>query len=82
MHVVDQVIQRFPDNVVVVRRLFLSDAHFRAVCEDYALCIASLRRFEARPDAGLRPEVDDFRRIRVELELELRNHLIVAEKHK
>ncbi|MHA3979831.1 hypothetical protein ACW9UR_19315 [Halovulum sp. GXIMD14794] len=71
MRVVDQVSERFPDRALLIRRLYLRDEGFRAVCEDLALTLSSLRRFEARPDAHLRPEVDDYRTVLCELEAEL-----------
>lgn len=79
MHVIDQVLARFPEKVATVRRLYLRDERFRSVCEDYVLCVDSLRRFEDRYDASTRPEVTDFRQIQRELEHELRSYLTTAE---
>ena len=79
MHVVDHVIELFPASAAIVRRLYLSNEHFRATCQDLALSISSLRRFEARNDAHLRPEVEDYRKLLGELELELRRYLDAAE---
>jgi hypothetical protein len=75
MHVVDQIVERFPDKASTVRRLYLRDEEFRSVCNDYVLCVASLQGFEARPDARRRPEVEDYRRLRSELEGELGSYL-------
>ncbi|MBK0400120.1 hypothetical protein H0I76_13050 [Limibaculum sp. M0105] len=58
-----------------MRQLYLKDERFREACEDYAASIASLRRFEARDDAELRPEVQDYRRLLRELEDELHKYL-------
>ena len=79
MHVVDHAIERFPASASVVRRLYLSDKSFREACGDLALSIASLRSFEARPDAHLRPEVEDYRQLLRELEAELRLYIDAAE---
>jgi hypothetical protein len=79
MRAVDHVSERFPDRIGSVRRLYLRDERFRAICEDLALSISSLRRFEKRPDAHMRPEVDDYRTVLRELEIELRDYLIAAE---
>jgi hypothetical protein len=79
MHALDHVFERFPESVPIIRRLYLKDEHFRAVCEDLALSILSLRSFEARADAHLRPEVEDYRRLICELEIELRQCLRAAE---
>lgn len=79
MRTVDHVVERFPDRVATVRRLYLKDERFRAACEDFALSVASLRRFEARPDSELRPEIDDYRRLLQELGDELAAYLAAAE---
>ncbi|MCA1300560.1 hypothetical protein [Stappia indica] len=75
MHAIDHVVARFPKQASIVRRLYLSDEHFRAVCEDYLLCINSLTKFEARPDANSRPEVAEYRQLRQELELEMATYV-------
>lgn len=75
MHAIDHVVAHFPDQASVVRRLYLSDEHFRAVCEDYLLCINSLTKFETRPDARSRPEIEDYRQLLQELELEMATYL-------
>ena len=75
MRAVDHVIEHFPESAAVVRRLYLRDERFRSVCEDFALSIHSLRRFEARVDADRRPEVEDYRKLLRELEQELRSYL-------
>jgi hypothetical protein len=79
MHAVDHAIERFPASAAIVRRLYLSNEHFRSICQDLALSISELRRFEARNDAHLRPEVEDYRKLLGELELELREYLEAAE---
>jgi hypothetical protein len=79
MRAVDQVVERFPEQMEMVRRLYLSDEQFRSICEDFSLSVDSLRRFERRPDAHLRPEVDDYRTLLRELEDEIRSYLAAAE---
>jgi hypothetical protein len=79
MRAVDHVVERFPERMDAIRRLYLRDEQFRAACEDFALSICSLRRFEARPDAHLRPEVDDYLMVVRELEKELCSYLSAAE---
>ncbi|MDS9469813.1 hypothetical protein RGQ15_19835 [Paracoccus sp. MBLB3053] len=75
MRTVDLVIERFPQLSTAVRQLFLRDSEFRAICEDFSLALESLHRFEARPDAPMRTEVDDYRNLVRELEEELRRHI-------
>ncbi len=79
MHALAHVLARFPEEGSPVRRLYLKNAYFRSVCEDFALANASLRRFEARPDANLRPEIGEYREILDELERELRWFLETAD---
>jgi hypothetical protein len=70
---------RFPGSANALRRLALSDPEFRGLCEDYALAKESLARFEARPDAAVRPEVGDYRSVIAELEMEFGRFLRGAE---
>lgn len=62
---------RFPEAKAKLRTLALADPAFREVCEEYALAQQSLARFETRPDAAERPEVDDYRTVIAELEGEI-----------
>ena len=80
MRPIDCVIERFPECAVLVRRLYLGDERFRAICEDYALALTSLRNFEERADADVRPEIDDYRSLIQELEDELQKYLSPAAK--
>lgn len=79
MRAVELVVERFPERMDLIRRLYLRDERFRSICEDFSLSIASLQRFEGRPDAHLRPEVDDYRSMLRELEAEPRTYLTAAE---
>jgi hypothetical protein len=78
MRPVDQVVEHFPERRAMVRRLYLKDEQFRSICEDFGLSTDSLRRFVLRPDAHLRPEIDDYRALLRELEQEIRHYLTVA----
>lgn len=69
------VLHRFPDSRATVLALSLSNPSFRALCEDLALALQTLARFEARPDADLRPEIPEYRAIIRELEDEIQAHL-------
>ncbi|HRO12228.1 hypothetical protein [Amaricoccus sp.] len=74
-----QAVERFPEAAATLHRLARSDADFREICEEYALAQESLARFEARPDAAERPEVDDYRTVIAELEGEIDRILKEAE---
>ena len=70
-----RLLARFPDQSARLRRRFLRDAAFRAICHDYALAVVALERFEARSDGDQRPEVTDYRTVIAELEIEIREAL-------
>ena len=59
----------------IFRRLFLKDHGFRSVCEDYALAVETLARFESLPDAEYRTEIPEYRRLIRELEMEILSFL-------
>ncbi len=70
-----QAMARFPKEATALRRLALTDAVFREICEEYALAQESLAAFEARPDAAERPEIGDYRTMIAEIESEIDRRL-------
>lgn len=78
MRPIDHAILRFPAQGEAIRLAYLQDERFRAICEDLDLALTSLRRFEARPDADLRPEIDEYRTVLRELEEEMREYLGIS----
>lgn len=66
-----KIIERFPGDGALIRRLALKDEAFRGICEDYVLACASLSWFEARSGAKERPEVADYRSVIAGLEEEV-----------
>ena len=71
MRAVEFVMERFPDYAGLARRLYLRSEHFRFSCEEFAMSLESLRHFEARKDAGERPEIAEYRSLLREIEDEL-----------
>lgn len=69
------VMARFPGKSDLIRVLALRDQTFRGLCDDLALAIEELRRFEARPDAQEREEIPEYRAIIRELEAEVAAYL-------
>jgi len=67
----DQAVARFTDAAATLRGVARADPAFRDICEEYALARESLARFEARPDAAERPEIEDFRTVIADLEGEM-----------
>lgn len=70
-----KIIERFPGDGVLIRRLALRDEAFRGICEEYVLACASLSWFEARSDVEERPEVADYRSVIASLEDEVSQFL-------
>jgi hypothetical protein len=68
-------VARFPAEAARLRRLALAQRAFRELCEEYALALESLARFEARADAAERSEVEDYRTVIAELEREIDRYL-------
>jgi hypothetical protein len=66
-----RAVERFPEAAATLRRLAPADPELREICEEYALALQSLARFETRPDAAERPEVGDYRTVIAELEAEI-----------
>jgi hypothetical protein len=71
-------VARFPAEATTLRRLALAQREFRELCEEYALALESLARFEARPDAAERSEVAEYRTVIAELEREIGRYVKAA----
>ena len=67
-----QVLELFPDQNSLVRRLVVVDETFRSICEDYALAKATLATLEAgKPTDQQAAELADYRVLIADLEREL-----------
>lgn len=77
---VTQIIARFPEDGVLIRRLMLRDETFRAICEEYMLARASLSWFESLPNGNNRQEVADYRALIPGLEVEIEQFLLKSRK--
>ncbi len=71
-------LEAFPEEVALVRELFLADRSFRGACEDYRLAREGLAAFERLRPGNPRPEVEDYRRLVRELEAEMRDMIQAA----
>lgn len=67
-----RVIEAFPKDASLIRRLFLADLSFRGACEDYRLACESLEAFVRRRRGVACPEIEDYRRVVHELQAEIR----------
>jgi hypothetical protein len=73
------VLDGFPSHRQTIISLSLSDRMFRSILEDLVLAHEALERFEARPDADLRPEIPEYRTIIRELEDDVRVYLAAGD---
>jgi hypothetical protein len=64
------LIQRFPTQELVLRRLCSRDADFREICEHHAAALAALLRFET-PETASAQRAGEYRRIVAEIEEEI-----------
>ncbi len=68
---VDQLVRRFPDDAVVLARLFDMDDSFRNVCEDYALAEQTLARLEQFQVTTELHRIAEYRQLLSELASEI-----------
>jgi hypothetical protein len=74
-HDLEPVLARFPAQQGLARRLFLSSAAFRSTCEDYRLARQGLVTFEQLAATQPRAELQEYRTLVEELEVELQRML-------
>jgi hypothetical protein len=67
------VVERFPDQQARILRLALSNAGFRALCEEYDLARKSYGRLLVSPERAA--EVAEYRTVIADLEEEIRTFL-------
>lgn len=73
-----RAIDAFPEDVPLIRRLFLADRTFRSACEDYRLAREGLDAFARLQREAPRPEIEDYQRLVRELEAEMREMINAA----
>ncbi|MCA3575086.1 MAG: hypothetical protein IOC86_14310 [Aestuariivirga sp.] len=69
--VIERLVTRYPDKAQEIRQAALGDHTFRDVCDDLAIALETLARFEARTDASSCPEIPEYKAIILELEAEI-----------
>ena len=65
------VIKRFPDHELAIERLARTNESFRAMCEDYAVGVEALRRWERATDPKRAVRIAELRDSLAELEVEI-----------
>lgn len=73
-----QVLLRFSEDTMLVRRLFLENETFRSVCGDLALAIATLGDLEKSRRPEKQAVLDDYSRLIADLGQEIEEFLRVA----
>jgi hypothetical protein len=73
--VIQRLVARFPDHAANIRHAALGDDTFRDMCDDLAIALETLSRFEARSDAEACPEISEYKILILELEAEITAHL-------
>jgi hypothetical protein len=65
------VIERFPQHELAIERLFRTCETFRSICEDYAVGIEALRRWNDSTDPRRSERIAELRDTLAELEQEI-----------
>jgi hypothetical protein len=65
------VLDRFPDRSEEILRLYDSVDDIRHICDDLALAVETLERFQSRIDRDSSNEITDFKEIIDKLKVEL-----------
>ena len=74
---IDLLVTRFPRHELAIRRLYVRDPEFRAVCDDYGEVQRALEHWQATDQAAPR-RVAEYRRMLEELEAEALTFLTAA----
>jgi len=72
------IVERFPEHELAIERLARSSESFRSMCEDYAVGVEALERWERATDATdpkRTVRIAELRESLVELETEIRQAL-------
>ena len=65
------VIQRFPRHELAIERLVRTSESFRSMCDDYAVGVEALRRWERASDPRRAARIAELREALAELEKEM-----------
>ena len=69
--VLKDVIKKFPDQHRIIGKLFHENEVFREICEDYALCLYSIKRMQSK-ESKKDENLNEFTSALNEIEKELR----------
>jgi hypothetical protein len=78
-HQLESLVLRFPEQVAVLRRLYMRERSFRAICDEYNVALRAYEHWrtgETSPSNGKRELRErDYRQITQELEIEIQEQL-------
>jgi hypothetical protein len=69
------IIKRFPEHELAIERLVRKNEDFRSMCEDYAVGVEALRRWERATDPKRSARIAELRESLAELEEEMLEEL-------
>jgi hypothetical protein len=72
------VIKRFPEHELAIERLVRTSESFRSMCEDYALGVEALGRWERATDPKPAARIAELRESLLELEEEMLEALVAS----
>jgi len=70
-HNLDHILGRFSELRVEIEKAALQDVRFRALCEDYGAAVTAFEFWSTSADARGPTMIDEYRRLIVELEVEI-----------
>jgi len=65
------ITSEFPKHKHNITRLFYESAFFIEICEDYVLCLESIRNLEAKKGIAKEKEISELKKVAAELKEEL-----------
>lgn len=65
------LLERFPDDAILTRRLCLADQEFRSICEDYLRARHTLTRLQSSSNVGQELTIADYLSVIAALEEEI-----------
>jgi uncharacterized protein YdcH (DUF465 family) len=72
------VLDRLPQHRIALLERMMVDPEFRSLCEDYGDALEALRRWETSDDPNRQARIEEFARLRLELESEILSELRVT----
>jgi len=79
-NILHAVLEKFPDHAQEIKSLFIQCEEFREICEDYILCLNSVKKIESE-DVKKDEYLKEFKTALEELELELLSNLKIQKNN-